>query len=92
MKEDEYIVALRPDSVTSSVSDTAADLIRPYDGSCHVNKVFVNVLTGFSAHLSSFALVNMLEDERVLYIEEVSCRVCAVLNEVDYHYFDVHSY
>ena len=77
----EFIVVLKRDDtkIADSSDDVVSDLLKPFekDRDTQVLKgkaSFEAVLPGFSAKLSPVALLSMLEDDRVAYIEEVGSR------------------
>ena len=69
---DEYIVVLRKNQ-TEEVATLAHELVAPFaHDQSTVLLVFDHAFEGFSARLSVNALITLLEDNRVEFIEQVS--------------------
>jgi hypothetical protein len=70
--EDEYIVVFRKDIDSKKTGDLGKSLLNTFADSSSVKRSFNNALKGFSAKLSTYALVALLNDDRVAYVQEVS--------------------
>jgi hypothetical protein len=71
--EDEYIVVFRKGIDSKKTNDLGKSLLKTFRDFSSVKRNFNNALKGFSAKLSTYgALVALLKDDRVAFIQEVS--------------------
>lgn len=64
----EYIVVFH-DDVNERIDTIGSEMLRKYRDNTHVKRTFDTALPGFSAELSAFALIGLLHDKRVKYVE-----------------------
>lgn len=64
----EYVVVFH--GHVDNIDAIGSEMIRSYHDNTHVKRTFEAGLQGFSAELSAFALIGLLHDERVEYVEE----------------------
>lgn len=65
---DEYVVVFH--GHVDNIETICSNMTRAYHDNTHVKRTFEEGLQGFSAQLSAFALIGLLHDDRVKFVEE----------------------